>query len=113
MSRRISVVLCALVLASTTMVSAENAADRSCTREALSPAAGVARAELTALFARPDREAQVITTPNGVIAPMGPPEVLMARIGDDGKVVVVCVDSEEAARRFLDGPVPSPGKKDQ
>jgi hypothetical protein len=31
-------------------------------------------------------------------------EVLLARIGPDGKLIKVCVDSEAAARRFFEAP---------
>jgi hypothetical protein len=32
-------------------------------------------------------------------------QIIVARIGPDGKLIKACVDSEAAARRFLDAPV--------
>lgn len=37
-------------------------------------------------------------------------EVVLARIGSDGKPVRVCVDNEVAARRFLEAPADELGK---
>jgi hypothetical protein len=60
--------------------------------------------QLHALFAHaPGVEQQ---HENGMIV-SGPThaDVILARIDTDGKLVKVCVDSEEAARRFLNAPV--------
>lgn len=74
--------------------------DRACTRELVPRAAE--RLALAALF---ERSGESVETTNGVSAPMGPAEVVLVRIGEDGKPVMECVDNEAAARRFLDMPV--------
>lgn len=60
------------------------------------------RLELRALF---DRAPGVISEGRNGIA-VGPiaVNVIVARIDKDGKLVKACVDSEEAARRFLETP---------
>ena len=65
------------------------ASDQSCTREMLRPigAAAVTRIDVAPLFER-----RTI-------------EVIVARIGKDGKPILACVDSAEAAKRFLEAPV--------
>jgi hypothetical protein len=94
----------ATAFAITAIAHAENASDRVCTRDGVAHLVP-ARAELAALFAR--REPELIQTATGRVATAGPAEVMMARIGADGKIVMVCVDSEAAARKFLDAPVES------
>lgn len=42
--------------------------------------------------------------PTAITAPASL-EVVVARIGPDGKLIKACVDSEAAARRFLDDPL--------
>jgi hypothetical protein len=59
---------------------------------------------LKALFARPEAE-EIIDTIDGVAVGMGAMEVIVARIDTDGSVITACVDSEEAAREFLDSPI--------
>ena len=59
---------------------------------------------LKALFAAAETE-EVIDTIDGVAVGMGAMEVVVARIDTDGQVVTACVDSEAAARAFLDSPV--------
>jgi hypothetical protein len=46
-----------------------------------------------------------VATEDGVSAPMGSMEMIVARIGPDGKLITACVDNEEAARKFLETPV--------
>ena len=108
MSRRVTVAMAIAAFAAATVLQAENAPDRVCTPDGVAHLVP-ARDELTALFARSESHL-VIDTETGEVAPMGPPDVLMARIDSDGKVVVVCVDSEVAARRFLEAPVESLSK---
>jgi hypothetical protein len=60
------------------------------------------RADLATLFL-PEEES--VETSNGVSATITTGEILLARIGPDGKVVMACVDNKEAAVRFLAGPV--------
>lgn len=99
MSRRFILAIALAAFATTAVSAAEQATDRACTRDGAAHLVP-AHDELTALFAR--RQAQASATENATVEPMGPPEVLMARIGSDGKLVIVCVDNETAARRFLD-----------
>jgi hypothetical protein len=103
MSRRLQVALAMMALATAVAIHAESPAERACAREGvtrLTPA----RAQLLALFASPatDGESPVIETPTGSSAPMGPVEVVLARIGPDGKPVISCFNNEAAARAFLD-----------
>jgi NAD(P)H-dependent flavin oxidoreductase YrpB (nitropropane dioxygenase family) len=111
MSRRIPVAIAIAAFAAATVVHAETASprvenefDRACTTDGTAHLVP-AHDELTALFARPALQADA--TENDAALPMGPPEVLMARFDADGKLVVVCVDNEEAARRFLEAPAES------
>jgi len=62
-----------------------------------------APATLEATFAV-SAETKSIETEDGVSAAVGPIEVVVARIGPDGKPVMACVDDLEAARRFLKAP---------
>ena len=59
---------------------------------------------LKALFATPATE-EAIDTTDGVAVGMGAMEVVIARIGTDGRLVTACVDSEKAARAFLESPI--------
>lgn len=45
-----------------------------------------------------------VETEDGVSAPMGSMEMIVARVGPDGKLITACVDNEEAARKFLETP---------
>lgn len=66
------------------------------------------RAHLRALF---DRAPGVIShDENGISIEGLATEVVLARIGPDGKPVRICVDNEAAARRFLEAPVDELGK---
>lgn len=59
---------------------------------------------LKALFAQAAEE-EVVDAIDGVAVGMGAMEVLVARIDTDGRVVTSCVDSEQAARTFLNAPL--------
>jgi len=48
---------------------------------------------------------RMIDGDNGTITVPASVEVVVARIGPDGKLIKACVDSEEAARRFLTAPL--------
>jgi len=122
MSRRISVLVAVAALA---VSSFAYAADRSSKRErkqektqqetaaqatvqpdaaakaAEAPAPAPATLEATFAVAA---DAKSIETEDGVSAAVGPIEVVVARIGPDGKPVMACVDDLEAARRFLKAP---------
>lgn len=63
------------------------------------------RLELTELFARFADAGAPRETEDGVNMPAPVMDVLVARLGTDGKPVMVCVDNEESARRFLDAPI--------
>lgn len=81
-----------------------SASDDACTREILKPvgaAAVVSRIDVAPLFVRQVVQADGTT----VSAPISGVEVLVARIGRDGKPVLACVDSAEAAKRFLEAPI--------
>lgn len=114
MSRRISVLVAATAFAVSSFANAaDRASDQECTRQekvqtetrqqetaqqdSQTPAAAsITLAELfAALAAEPS-----IETEDGVSAP-GHLEVVVARIGTDGKPVKACVDSPEAAERFF------------
>ena len=127
MSRRISVLVAVTALA---VSSFAHAADRASNRErrqqktqhektqqdtnaqaatqpdaaakaAQSPAPAPATLEETFAVAA---DAKSIETEDGVSAAVGPIEVVVARIGPDGKPVMACVDDLAAARRFLKTP---------
>ena len=71
--------------------------DRICTRDAASRLAAV-RARVAEAFARTP---EPVAIEDDRTAPMGPVETIVARIGTDGKPVMSCVDSPEAAERFF------------
>jgi hypothetical protein len=61
------------------------------------------RSDLASIFAPPEQN-ETIETDDGFMALGGSMEVVVARIGADGKPVLGCVDTEEAARRFFEAP---------
>src|SRR5687767_6600215 len=74
--------------------------DRTCTRETFPNAAE--RLDVGTLFRPP---AEAIETSDGVKLPATSFEVVIARIGADGKPVMACVDTEDAARHVLHAPI--------
>jgi hypothetical protein len=101
MSRRFFVIPAVLALAASPLAFAsDQAATRVSVRESIARFAP--RVELTELFARIAEGGVAVETEDGVSAPMQVSEVLVARINSDGKPVMVCVDNEQSARRFLD-----------
>jgi hypothetical protein len=60
---------------------------------------------LDQLLPASDAEPETIETENGVSAAVVHRDVLVARIGADGKPVTACVDTAEAARKFSHAPV--------
>ena len=98
MSRRNHVVaaIAALCVAPVVFAS-DDVSDRICTRDTVARAATV-RTNLAAAFAQ--KPEQVVPA-DDFTAPMGPMEVIVARIGTDGKPVMSCVDTPEAAERFF------------
>ncbi len=60
--------------------------------------------DLRALFERAPGVDDAVAK-NGVTEGPGATEVILARVGPDGKLIKVCVNSEEAVRRFFDAPI--------
>jgi len=55
---------------------------------------------------------QVVQADGTVVAkPVSGMEVVVARIGGDGKPVLACVESAEAAKRFLEAPIDQVARK--
>lgn len=109
MSRKLSMFVAAVAFATTpTLFAAEPVAASAteptstsdCAREESSQHA----VTLAQLFANAAKE-ETIDVVEGVASGNAPMEVVMARIDTDGKVVMSCVDTEEAAKRFLAAPV--------
>lgn len=98
---RITAAIAALALAAAPFAHASDSVDRVCIVEndALPRVAGL-RPVLAAIFAAQADEED----PNSLSAP-GSFELLVVRLDADGKPVTACVDSEAAARRFLEAPV--------
>jgi hypothetical protein len=123
MSRRISVLVAVTALAvSSTVYAADRANDQECARQekvqqetaaqaVIQPevATQVEPVTLEALFA--SAEAASVETEDGVSAMVGPIEVVVARIGPDGKPVMACVDDIKAARRFFNVPAETTAPK--
>ncbi|HYO76875.1 MAG TPA: hypothetical protein VE010_10465 [Thermoanaerobaculia bacterium] len=63
------------------------------------------RLDLHRLFAQRTANAVSIDTGDGVNVLAAGMEMLVARIGEDGKPVISCVDNAAAAQRFLDTPL--------
>ena len=70
-------------------------------------------AVLTALIASSENASEraarepagrIYETPTGVTAAFDTMEVVLASVGEDGKVVLSCVDSQESVRRFFEAP---------
>ena len=98
MSRSIAV---AAILVLTAL--SASAADPARSRDAAQPLEESGRLELRALF---DRAPGVIEMDgHGVTTSAFAFEVIVARIGTDGKLVSACVSSEEEARKFLAAPI--------
>ena len=96
MNRRTLVVVAAVAIMSASAHAKDSA------REAALPLAEKP-IELRALF---DHAPGVIAeNENGITAGPMQVDVIVARIDSDGKLVKACVDSEEAARHFLNAPV--------
>jgi hypothetical protein len=98
MSRRNHVVaaIAALCVAPVVFAS-DDVSDRICTRDTVARAAMV-RTSLAEAFSQKPEQA---VPQDDLTAPMGPMEVIVARIGTDGKPVMTCVDTPEAAERFF------------
>jgi hypothetical protein len=120
MSRRISVLVVAVaaLAVSSVALAADRANDTECTRQEKTQQETVAQAPIQLPAAAPltleevfavSAEVEPIETEDGVSATVGPIEVVVARIGPDGKPVMACVDDLKAAQRFFHAPVvPAP-----
>jgi hypothetical protein len=104
MLKRLS--LFALVLASMVAPAAFAAGDEACTREMLKPADAPAQAQMhidvAPLFAQTNDAGEPLFDGG---------EVLIVRIAPDGKPVMACVDSAEAAKRFFEAPIEKVGRR--
>ena len=80
------------------IASSASASDQSCTRDTLRPVGAVSKDG-----GPPARQAG--ETPAVLVEPVEGMELLIARIGPDGKPVLACVDSAAAAKRFLEAPI--------
>ena len=101
MPRRVSMLFALVVFAATVA----SASDEACTRDTL-PRARAWRTGNPACLDGQD-------CPSSTEVPYGTMDVLVARIGPDGKVIIACVDSEAAAKRFLEAPIEKVAKKAQ
>jgi len=115
MSRRISVLVAVAALAVSSFAHAADSKKEKTQQETQSqtakleaeaqqdvPAAAPATLEKTFTASA---EGASIETEDGVSAMVGPIDVVISRIGADGKPVMACVDTLEAARRFFAAPV--------
>ena len=100
MVRKLRFTMAIAILALASHASARSNQDEVCTRETFPR--GTARLDVGALFRPP---AEAIETSNGVKLTATSFEVVIARIGTDGKPVMVCVDTEDAAQHFLHAPI--------
>lgn len=99
MNRRTLLVVAVAAL----MTASAHATDPARTPQAALPQFEERSLDLRALF---DRAPGVISNDaNGITAGPMQVDVIVARIDTDGKLVKACVDSEEAAKRFLSAPV--------
>ncbi|MDQ3280073.1 MAG: hypothetical protein M3Q69_01525 [Acidobacteriota bacterium] len=100
MSRRL-VVLSVLLALAAPFAHAADVAEPESLRAALARI-GARQAALTELFARFAQPGDSVESSDGVSAPAGTMEVVVARLGTDGKPVIGCVDNSESARRFFE-----------
>ena len=75
-------------------VTANAASDDSCTRDPMARVSARLHIAVAEFFETSETQPQ----PQAL-------ELLVARIGPDGKPVVACVDSAEAAKKFLEAPM--------
>lgn len=76
-------------------IPANAASDDSCTRDTLARVSARLHIDVTEFFEKNDAAPP---QPEGL-------ELLIARIGPDGKPVLACVDGAEAAKKFLESPM--------
>lgn len=102
MSRRYFVVSVLLALAAMPALASEANGDVSRVRESI--ARMTPRVALVELFARLNGDGVSIETEDGVSMEATSVEVVVARIGTDGKPVMACVDNVRSAEVFLKSP---------
>lgn len=106
MSRTMSMMAAAAALILSPVV---HAADPALTRERVREAEIAAQlpepvVTLAAMFAAA-KSPETIHVLEGQASGMGALEVVVARVNTDGKLVLACVDSKEAADRFFQAPI--------
>jgi hypothetical protein len=99
MNRRTLVVVAVVAV----MTASAHAGDPARAREVALPQAEQRPLELHEIFAM--APGVITETGNGIVSGPMQADVIVARIGSDGKLVRACVNTEEAARRFLDAPI--------
>lgn len=99
MSRHIILALIAALAAAPQVAAGES--DLTCTRE-LRPQAPLLRASVAAIFASTASDPSSEPLGDEATPHLSSVEVVLARIGPDGKPILACVDSETAALRFLE-----------
>jgi hypothetical protein len=108
MSRSVSLFVAAVALATSPFIHAADAASErdECAREEAShqQAQMAAREPVTLAQIFAAVPASDATVPAEEGSAPGSIELVVARIGADGKVVMACVDNEKAARHFLEAP---------
>jgi hypothetical protein len=105
LSRRPYVVFAVLALSLSSSALAGSApGDRDCTRAATATrTVAPPQIEFDAVFARV--LAEIGESADETTASMSSMEVVIARVGNDGKPVMACVDNNEAAQRFFRAPI--------
>jgi hypothetical protein len=107
MSRRLLAAVALLALA-TPFTMAQEAPARLPLRDSIALMAP--RLDFEHLFARMG-EGTIAETEDGVRSTSISSEMVLARIGADGKVVMACVDNPAAAERFFQAPVERVGQR--
>ena len=108
MSRRLLVAVASLALAAPLAARAEESIPL---RLRHSMALMAPRLEVTPVFARLARNAATFETADGVNSLAITAELVVARIGADGKPVMACVDNAAAAERFLGASLEDIGRR--
>ncbi len=100
MAGRLCLVAALAALFATTAV----ANDRACIRETIGRPPALTTLQLTVEQLFDDRDDVPVESTDGVTAQLPIMEMVMVRV-KDGKAVTACVDTKEAAQRFLAAPV--------
>jgi len=108
MSRRLLVAVASLALAAPLAAHAQEAETL---RLRHSMALMSPRLEVTQIFARIARNAATNETTDGVNSLNRSTELVIARLGADGKPVMACVDNADAAQRFFEASLERVGRR--